>query len=121
MLAGNHTGLRNVNVLSLNNKCADLKKCIDQQKTIFGFLPISNLKRFRINDALKPNKILTDNEFNPVKVHELVKSTGKPNFEVANIHSRQKLILNFWIELAKIIGITKYLCFLDTVFLSIFL
>ena len=46
VLAGNHACLRNVNVLGLNDKCADLKKCIDQQKTIFGFLPISNLKRF---------------------------------------------------------------------------
>ena len=91
VLAGNHTCLRNVHVLSLNNKCVDLNKCIDQQKTIFGFLPISNLKRFRISDALKPNKILTDKEFNPVKVHELVKSTGKPNFEGAKIQLPSKI------------------------------
>ena len=45
--------IKNVNVLNLKNKCSD--QCIAQQDTVFGFLPISNLKRTRINNALKPN------------------------------------------------------------------
>ena len=91
VLAGNHSCLRNVNVVHLNDKCAGLKTSINQQKTVFGFLPISNLKWFRISDASKPNKFLSDNEFDPVTVHELVKSTGKPNFEEAKIQLPSKI------------------------------
>ena len=78
-------------MLNLTDKCTDLKACISQQKTVFGFLPISNLKHFRIIDALKPNKILLDSEFDPVKVHKLVKSTRKPNFGEARIQLTSKI------------------------------
>ena len=49
------------------------------------------MKRFRISGALKPHKVLSDNEFDPVKVHELIKSTGKPNFEEAKIQLPSKI------------------------------
>ena len=94
VMAGNCNCLRNVNVLNLKDKCTDLKAYITQQKTVFGFLPISNLKRFRISEALKPNKILTEMEFDPVTIHEVIKSTGKPNFEKA-YNFLLKSILNF--------------------------
>ena len=87
----NHTSLCNFNVLNLIDKCTDLKACINQQKTVLGFLPISNLKYFRIIGALKPNKILSDSEFDPVTVPKLVKSTGKPNFEQARIQLPSKI------------------------------
>ena len=58
MLSGNNTCLRNVSVINVIDKCTDLKACISQQKTVFGFLPISNLKRLRIIDALKANRII---------------------------------------------------------------
>ena len=101
VMAGNCNCLRNVNVLNLKDKCTDLKACITQQKTVFVFLPISNLKRFRISEALKPNKILTEKEFDPVTIHEVIKSTGKPNFEKARIQLPSKINFELLDEICK--------------------
>ena len=70
-------------------------------KTVFGFLPISNLKQFRISEALKPNKILTETEFDPVTIHEVIKSTGKPNFEKARIQLPSKINFELLDEICK--------------------
>ena len=96
--------IKKVNVLTRKNKCSDLSKCIAQQDTVLGFLPISNLKRTRINNALKPNCVLNTNTFDPIKTHQVVEATGKYNFEEARIQLPSKinfeyletLALNYW-------------------------
>ena len=37
--------VRNVIVTNIEDICSDLRKCLAQQDTPLGFLPISNLKR----------------------------------------------------------------------------
>ena len=69
--------MNKVNVHVLGDKCSDLKQCISQQTNAFGFLPITNLKRLKIGQSLKPNKILSYEEFDPVAVHKSVRITGK--------------------------------------------
>ena len=58
---------------------------------VFGFLPITNLHRLRIGHSLKPNKILTYTDFDPVKVHAEVKATGQFNFQNAKIQLPSKI------------------------------
>ena len=53
-----NTCLNLVKVESIVDKCADLRSCISQQKTAFGFLPITNLKRLKIGSPIKPNSIM---------------------------------------------------------------
>ena len=77
--------MRKVNVQALNNKSPDLKLCLSRQTNIFGFLPITNLQRLRRGHSLRPNKVLTHQKVNPIKVHFEVKSTGLHNFQQAKI------------------------------------
>ena len=60
------TVMNEVNIHDLIDKCTDLKTCIQQQDNIFGFLPITNLRLFKIGQSLKPNKIMSYEEFDPV-------------------------------------------------------
>ena len=77
--------VRNVIVANIEDKCSDLKKCLSQQDTPLGFLPISNLKRLAIASSLRPNKVLDDSNFDPVWCHKEVKATGTYNFQQAKI------------------------------------
>ena len=77
--------IRNVIVTNINDKCMDLRKCLAQQDTPLGFLPINNLKRLAIASSLKPNKVLSDKDFDPVLCHKEVKATGVYNFQQAKI------------------------------------
>ena len=79
------TLLRKVNVCQIKDKVSDLKKCIEQQQNVMGFLPITNLRRLRLNASLKPNVICDKTNFDPIKVHEIVLKTGRHNFEQAKI------------------------------------
>ena len=83
--------IRNVIVTNINDKCIDLKKCLAQQDTPLGFLSISNLKRLAIASSLKPNKVLSDKEFDPVSCHKEVKATGVHNFQKAKIQLPSKI------------------------------
>ena len=58
---------------------------MQQQNTVFGFLPITNLKRIKMSTSLKPNYVLTAGNFDPMWVHKQVRKTGKYNFEEAKI------------------------------------
>ena len=93
--------LRNVHVNSISDKCGDLKQCIRQQDTVFGFLPISNLRRLKIGYSAKPNCILSSHNFNPIKTHSLVKATNKCNFEDAKIQLPSTINFNLLEELCK--------------------
>ena len=77
--------MRKVNVQALKNKSSDLKLCLSQQTNAFGFLPITNLQRLHRGHSLKPNKVLTYTEFDPIRVHEEVKNTGLYNFQKAKV------------------------------------
>ena len=77
--------MRKVNVQALRNKNTDLKLCLSQQTNAFGFLPITNLQRLDRGNSLKPHKVLTYKEFDPINVHEEVKNTGLYNFQKAKI------------------------------------
>ena len=94
VLNGNNTCIRHVNVLDIKDKCVDLKRCIAQQGTVFGFLPITNLKRMKIGHSLTPNKVLSHNNFDPVLTHKAVRHMGGKNFETAKI-PLVILILNY--------------------------
>ena len=94
------TVMNKVNIHDLNDKCADLKTCV-QQENVFGFLPITNLRRLKIGQSLKPNKILSYEEFDPVTVHNTVRATGKPNFEGAKIQLPSKINFTLFEELCK--------------------
>ena len=50
--------VRNVIVTNIEDTCIDLRKCLAQQDTPLGFLPISNLKLLAIASSLRPNKVL---------------------------------------------------------------
>ena len=93
--------MNTVNIQDLNDKCADLKTCVQQQENVFGFLPITNLRRLKIGQSLKPNKILSYEEFDPVTVHKTVRATGKPNFEGAKIQLPSKINFTLFKELCK--------------------
>ena len=104
VLNGNNTCIRHVNVLDIKDKCVDLKRCIGQQGTVFGFLPITNLKRMRIGHSLTPNKVLSHNNFDPVLTHKAVRHIGGKNFERAkiqlpsdiNFELLDKLCVDYW-------------------------
>ena len=83
--------VRNVIVTNIEDKCIDLKKCLSQQDTPLGFLPISNLKRLAIASSLKPNKVLNDSNFDPVACHKEVRATGTYNFQQAKIQLPSKI------------------------------
>ena len=101
---GNKQCLRHVNVKKITDKCIDLKKCIQQQRNVYGFLPITNLRRLHLNQSLKPNVILNEEQFDPVRVHNIVKATGKYNFEEAkiqmpstiNFELLESICTNYW-------------------------
>ena len=83
--------VRNVIITNIEDKCIDLRRCLSQQDTLLGFLPISNLKRLAIASSLRPNKILNDNNFDPVLCHKEVKATGTYNFQQAKIQLPSKI------------------------------
>ena len=85
VMNGHHQCVRNVRVQNIEDKCLDLQKCLAGRETVFGFLPITNLKRLKLAYSVKPNVVLNSDNFNPVTVHKMVKSTGKYNFEEAKI------------------------------------
>ena len=93
--------LRNVHVNRIMDKCVDLKQCIQQQDTVFGFLPISNLRRLKIGYSAKPNCILSSHNFDPVKTHNVVKATNKCNFEEAKIQLPSNINFKLLEELCK--------------------
>ena len=83
--------VRNVIVTNIEDKCIDLKKCLSQQDTPLEFLPISSLKRLAIASSLRPNKVLNDNNFDPVLCHKEVRATGAYNFQQAKIPLPSKI------------------------------
>ena len=83
--------MRRVEVEKIKDKCLDLKKCISQQNTVFGFLSIINLKRTKINTSLRPNCVLTEDKFDPVHIHTQVRKTGRYNFEEVKIQLPSKI------------------------------
>ena len=92
VLAGKGKAIMNkINIYDLNDKCSDLKQCIRQQTNAFAFLPITNLRRFKIGQSLKPNKILSYEEFDPVALHESIRATGQYKFEKAKIQLPSKI------------------------------
>ena len=93
--------LRHVLLNNIKDKCIDLKTCFKQQSTPMGFLPISNLKRLQISSSLKPNKILTDKQFDPIAVHKGVKGTGKYNFEGTKIQLPSKINFQLFEHIAQ--------------------
>ena len=101
VLNGKSQILRKVKVSNIVDKCIDLQNCVSQQKTVFGFLPITNLRRFHINQSLQPRLVLSDEEFDPVKTHNIVRSSGKYNFEGARIQLPSKINFDLFDELAK--------------------
>ena len=92
VLNGNNSCIRHVNILDIKDKCVDLKRCISQQKTVFGFLPITNLKRMRIGQVMTPNRILCHNTFDPVLTHRVVRDMGGKNFERAKYITKKSPI-----------------------------
>ena len=95
------TVMNKVNIHDLNDKCTDLKTCVQQQDNVFVFLPITNLRRLKISQSLKPNKILSHKEYDPVTVHKTERATGKPNFEEAKIQLPSKINFKLFEELCK--------------------
>ena len=87
--------MNKVNVHDLKDTCLDLKTYIKQRDNVFVFLPITNLQRLKTGQSLKPNKILSYEDFDPIVVHKTIRATGKYNFEEIKIQLPQKLILNF--------------------------
>ena len=85
VLNGNNACMRHVNVLDIADKCVDLKRCIEQQKNMFGFVPITNLKRMKMCHSLIPNKVLDSETFDPVRTYHAVRNIGGYNFEKAKI------------------------------------
>ena len=77
--------VKKVNVYKLDKKCEDLTNCLRQQNNAMGFLPINNLNRTRFASSLKPNSIVSEKDFCPIRVHKAVRATGKHNFEEAKI------------------------------------
>ena len=75
--------IKKVNVYRLREKCEDLQNCLKQQVNAMGFLPINKLNRARFATSLKPNSIVTDPDFCPVEIHNIVRATGKHNFKEA--------------------------------------
>ena len=98
-------------VSNIKDKCIDLKACARQQTTPMGFLPITNLKRLQIGSSLKPNKVLEDEQFDPVVVHRIVRETGKYNFEGAKIYLSSKIKFHLLEHLAKDYSDYNYLFF----------
>ena len=104
VLNGNNTCIHHVNVLDIKDKCVDLKRCFSQKKKVFGFLPITNLKRMRIGHSLTPNKVLSHSNFDPVHTHKAVHDIGGKNFEKAkiqlpshiNFDLLDKLCVDYW-------------------------
>ena len=93
--------LRHVIVSNIKDKGIDLKACLRQQTTPMGFLPTSNLKRLQIASSLKPNKILTDEQCDPIVVHKVVKEIGKYNFEGVRIQLPSKINFQLLEQLAQ--------------------
>ena len=106
--------MRKVSVQALNNKSTDLKLCLSQQANAFGFLPITNIQRLRRGHSLRPNKVLTYHEFDPIKVYSEVKRTGSYNFMFINFINKQKFsfhpksTLNCLNSYVRVIGIISY-------------
>ena len=92
--------VKKVNVEKLVDKCTDLQQCLKQQTNALGFLPITQLDRVRCAMSLKPNMVITDKEFDPVKVHNLVRQTGCYNFQKAKIQLPSKINFEKFEEMA---------------------
>ena len=82
--------MRKVEVEKIKDKCLDLKKCIQQQSMVFGFLSITNLKRTKIN-TINPIRSSHRKKFDPVYIHKQVRETGRYNFEEAKIQLPSKM------------------------------
>ena len=95
VLNGNNTCIRHVNVLDIKDKCVDLKRCIAQQRNVFGFLPITNLKRMKIGHSLTANKVLSHNNFDPVLTHKVVRHMGGKILKQQKYNYLVILILNY--------------------------
>ena len=93
--------VRNVIVTNIEDKCIDLKKCLSQQDTPLGFLPISNLKRLAIASSLRSNKVVNDNNFDPVHCHKEVKATRLYNFQQAKIQLPSKINFDLLEDLSR--------------------
>ena len=70
------------------------EKCIDQQNTAFSFLPITDVKRTKMNTGLKPNNVLITEKFDLVRIYKQVRETGRHNFEEAKIQLPSKINFN---------------------------
>ena len=93
--------MHKVRVTNIKDKCLDLKKAISQQSTPLGFLLISNLKRFNIASSLKPNRIITEHQFDPVKVHQQVAKSQNYNFMSTKLQLPSKINFELLEELCQ--------------------
>ena len=76
------------------------EKCIDQQNTVFSFLPITDVKRTKMNTSLKPNNVLIAEKFDLVHIYKQVRETGRYNFEEAKIQLPSKINFNLLEQLS---------------------
>ena len=98
-LGKNH--IKKVNVPCITDKCQDLDKCLRQQTNALGFLPINNLTYKSTRLSLEPKIIISDNNFDPVAIHRMVRRTGKYNFEEARILLPSKINFKLFEELTE--------------------
>ena len=73
------TLVKKINIYDIRDKCKDLSKAISQQQGVYGFLPINDLSPLPTDISLGPKKILTWQEFDPIKLHKQVFASGKYN------------------------------------------
>ena len=74
------TLVKKINVYDIRDKCKDLSKAIIQQQGVYGFLPINDLLPLPTDVTLGPKKILTWQDFDPIKLHKQVFASGTYNF-----------------------------------------
>ena len=93
--------IKRVKVHNIVNKSEDLKLCLQQQDNALGFLPINNLNYRSRNLSLAPKIIISDPKFDPVKIHHLVRNTGRYNFEETRILLTSKINFSLFESLAQ--------------------
>ena len=93
--------VKRVNVHHIVDKSENLKLCLQQQDNAVGFLPINNLSYRGTNLSLAPKVIISDPKFDPVKIHRLVRNTGRYNFEEERIFLPSKINFPLFESLAQ--------------------
>ena len=93
--------MRKVKIFDIRDKCSDLVLALQQQQEPFGFLPISNLRfKDRIGDTT-PKEIITQHNFDPVKLHQRVFNSGQYNFLGTRIQLPSSINFKKFDELAQ--------------------